>query len=138
MTLLRLVTASLAIVASLGADYPAMASSEVHFSQEQICKAAIGTIMGRDPKIVKVTKNENGVAFLYYIRRDDQSKWAYRCKLEGTRVIWAGDPGGRWRTDPRDEQLSYQVNGDMLTIVEKFSDGSTSAKESFRQNQLGR
>ena len=64
MTLLRFITVSLAVITCSGMGYPETASAEVRFSQEQICKAAIGTIMGRDPKTVKVTKMKSRVAYL--------------------------------------------------------------------------
>ena len=106
------------------------------FSDQQICKAAVGAIMGRDPKIIAVTKNEAGVFYLHYIRADDGSKWAYRCKLEGNKIIWASDTG-RWRNDPMDERITYDINGENLAIVQTFTDGSAS-KKSFQAAELGK
>lgn len=91
--------------------------------------------MGRDPKIIKVTKQDKGIVYLYYVRRDDGTKWSYRCKIEGSKVVWASDTG-RWRTDPLDERITYRINGKLLEIIQSYSDGS-STKESFKSSQIG-
>jgi hypothetical protein len=108
------------------------------FSTEQICKAAIGTLMGRDPAIIKVTKSVAGVVFLQYIRPNDKSTWAYRCMLHGSEVIWATEPNGRWRIDPMDDLVTYEIKNERLTVTEKFVNGSRSNEKSFLQTQLGR
>lgn len=123
-------------IAGLCLVQPAMAAPEATFTGERICKAAIGTIMGRHPKIVKVTNSKDGIVYLNYVRPDDKSKWAFRCRLDGSRVIWASDPG-RWRTDPRDEKVSYKIEGDTLTVTENYSNGTVATQESFRLKQLG-
>jgi hypothetical protein len=124
------VAAAILSVATVSlADSPA-------FSDQQICKAAVGAIMGRDPKIITVTKNEAGVVYLHYIRTDDGSKWAYRCKLEGNKIIWASD-AGRWRNDPMDERITYDIHGENLSIIQTFSDGSAST-DSFQAAELGK
>jgi len=134
---LPLLLASVAGAISFGQAGPATADTGGTFSQEQICKATIAKIMGRAPKSMKVSKNEGGVVYLYYIRQNDKSKWTYRCKLEGNQsVVWATETG-RWRTDPREEQFSYRISGGSLEIVEKNPDGSSS-KETFKTSQLGR
>ncbi len=91
--------------------------------------------MGRDPKIIKVTKQDKGIVYLYYVRRDDSTKWSYRCKITGSKVVWASDTG-RWRTDPLDEKITYHINGKLLEITQSYSDG-TSTKESFKSSQIG-
>jgi hypothetical protein len=106
------------------------------FSDQQICKAAIGAIMGRDPKMIEVVKNEAGIVHLHYVRPNDGSKWANRCKLEGNKIIWASDTG-RWRDHPMDETITYNINGQNLEIVQTFTDGSTS-QESYQVFQLGK
>src|SRR3954463_12926603 len=71
------------------------------FEPEAICRAAIATIAGRDPKTMQVTRIAGDVLFLSYVRPVDNFVWAYRCKIEGNRVFWASDPG-RWREKPKD------------------------------------
>lgn len=106
------------------------------FSEEQICKAGIASIMGRSPAIMKTTKKDHGVVHFYYIRKNDGTKWSYRCKLNGAKIIWASDTG-RWRNDPRDEAISYRINDESLEIIQSFSDGTT-LNEKFKRSQLGR
>lgn len=96
------------------------------FTREQICRAAIATLMGQRPTIVKVTGGYADVVNVVYARPGDGKKWANRCRLEGSRVMWASDPG-RWRTDPLDEVVTFGVSGDTLTIRQRYSDGSEAA-----------
>ena len=109
------------------------------FSAAQICKAGIGVTMGRDPAIMG-SREVGDTVFLSYIREDDGTKWSYKCRLEGQRVMWASDgPNvtGRWRNHPADEVLVYRVldNGH-LEIEERYSDGS-STRETFAPEALG-
>ncbi len=120
-----------ALVASLGSN----AAEPPKFNTQQICRATIGTIMGRDPKIIKVNKVDADVIYLSYTRADDGSVWSQRCRIEGSKVIWATTTG-RWREHPLDEVITYAVTPTALTINQKFSDGSTSAK-SFTRADLG-
>lgn len=92
--------------------------------------------MGRSPATMKTTKKDQGVVHFYYTRKNDGTKWSYRCKLDGARIIWASDTG-RWRNDPRDEVISYRINNDVLEIIQSFSDGTT-LNERFKRSQLGR
>jgi hypothetical protein len=102
-------------------------AENVGASEEKICIAAIATIMGRSPSIIS-SKKKNGVYYLNYTRKDG-TNWSYRCKTEGSRVVWASETG-RWRVDPLDEKILYQISPDGLTvmIVEIYSDGSESVK----------
>jgi hypothetical protein len=95
-----------------------------YFSQEQICKAAIGTIMRRDPSTIKISKTEAGVTYLSYVRENDGTNWAYRCKLENEKIIWATDTG-RWRTHPEDSVITYSETAQEIKIVEFYGDGSS-------------
>ena len=105
------------------------------FSDEQICKAGIATLMGRSPTIIKTTGKEGNVVFFHYVRPTDGSKWSYRCKVEGIRIIWASDTG-RWRTHSDDERITYRASGDTLEIIQTFTDGSSVNKQ-FTRQQLG-
>jgi len=103
---------------------------EPAFSKSQICKAGISLVMGKSPSIMKTSVVGDDVK-VSYVRPDDQSTWKYKCKVEGSRVIWGADPG-RWRTDPADEPMSYSVTGSgdsaRLTVKEKYRDGSSNEK----------
>jgi hypothetical protein len=85
------------------------------------------------------TRTVEGVVFLSYVRANDGTKWTYRCKVEGDRIMWASDPG-RWRNSPLDEKLFYKVvkdkEGDRLEVEERYSDGS-STRKAFAVRELG-
>jgi hypothetical protein len=110
-------------------------SGKGEFSDQQICKATIGKVMGKNPSIIKIDKISGNVTHLSYIRQDDGKHWAYRCKLEGSTVIWASD-NGRWRTGQYDSNISFTTNKQNLNISEKYSDGSGDDK-TYNLKQLG-
>ena len=113
------------------------AADEPLFSTSQICKAGISLLMGKSPTIMK-TAVVGGEVKVSYVRPDDGSTWKYKCKVEGSRVLWGSDPG-RWRTDPADEPMSYFATGKgesaLLTVEERYQDGSSN-KKSFSANEL--
>lgn len=104
----------------------------------QACKAASAAMFGRDHKIMRLDKVESGVAYVHYIRQDDGTRWAIKCKLIGDQVMWASnnpDSTGRWRDDPADSTVKYAINGKKIIITELYSDGS-STTNSYPLNQL--
>jgi hypothetical protein len=60
-----------------------MAEVAPPYTPEAICRTAIASIMGRDPKIVRVTRTTSDVLFLSYVRPIDNFVWDYRCKIQG-------------------------------------------------------
>jgi hypothetical protein len=78
------------------------------YEPEAICRAVIASIKGRDPKLMKVALIRDGVYFLTYTRPIDSFVWTYRCKIEGSRVVWADEPG-RWRNEPKDDKISFEA-----------------------------
>lgn len=109
-------------------------AAETVITNEHICKAGIAKIMGRDPKTIKVLRNESGIVHLQYRRTNDGSLWSNRCRIDGSRIMWASDKG-RWRDDPRDEKLAFAVAADTITVKETFTDGS-STQQAFKASQL--
>jgi hypothetical protein len=101
------------------------ASAEPAFEVEAICRTAIASIAGRDPKIMQVTRTVGDVLFLTYVRAMDNFVWTYRCRVEGNRIVWASEPG-RWRDDPKDDKVFFEVvdAGKQLHIIENHVDGS--------------
>ncbi len=96
----------------------------------QVCKASSAAMFGRDLKIMKLDKVESGIAYVHYIRQNDGTRWAIKCKLIGNQVMWASgnpDSTGRWRDDPADSTVRYAVEGEKIIITEAYSDGSSSS-----------
>jgi hypothetical protein len=120
---------------------PLMFSAPIYASEVtvgQICKAASAAMFGRDHKIMKLDKVESGIAYVHYIRQDDDTSWAIKCKLIGDQVMWASDnpdSSGRWRNDPADDVVKYSIDGNKITITEIYSDGSRSSN-SYPLKQL--
>jgi hypothetical protein len=113
-----------------------VASTAPSFKVEAICRTAIASIMGRDPKLMQVTRTVGDVLFLTYVRPMDNFVWTYRCRIEGNRVVWATEPG-RWRDDPKDEEVFFEVvgAGEQLRIIENHGDGS-STKQLFDRDTI--
>lgn len=113
----------------------AYAGDKGAFSENQICKAGIAKIMGRDPAIINIDRKANDAIYLSYVRKDDQSKWKYKCKLEDNRIIWGSDTG-RWRSHPMDSKVTFKVSGNSIKVVDSFSDGSSSS-ETYSLGKVG-
>jgi hypothetical protein len=125
-----------AVAALSGCPALSVADAAPSFEPEAICRTALASIMGRDPKTVRVTRTTSDVLFLSYVRPIDNFVWAYRCKIQGNRVIWASDPG-RWREAPKDDKVFFEIVGDgnQLRIIENHRDGSAT-KELFKRDQI--
>jgi hypothetical protein len=125
----------LIIVAMLSAGV-SPASAAAAFEVEAICRTAIASIMGRDPKMMQVTRTAGDVLFLTYVRAMDNFVWTYRCRVEGNRVVWASEPG-RWRDDPKDDEVFFEIvdAGKQLRIIENHGDGS-STRQVFDRDMI--
>ena len=86
------------------------ASAEPAFDARAICRTAIAAITGRDLKLFQATTAPDGVVALTYARPFDNFVWAYHCRLEGNRVIWADEPG-RWRQEAKDDKIYFEIVG---------------------------
>jgi hypothetical protein len=103
---------------------PAMAEVAPLYAPEAICRTAIASIMGRDPKTVQVNRVAGDVLFLSYVRPIDNFVWDYRCKIQGNRVVWASEPGAGARI--RRTKVFFEIVGDggQLRVIEDHGDGS--------------
>jgi hypothetical protein len=108
----------------LAASSPA--SAEPSFDPPAICRTAIAAIMDRDPKLMQTRTAADGIVMLTYARPIDNFVWAYRCRLDGNRVIWANEPG-RWRDKAKDDKILFEVvgNGSQLRIIDNHPNGTT-------------
>ena len=103
-------------------------------TDEQICRATIAALMGRDPKTIKA-KAENGIVHLSYLRARDHSRWSNRCRIQGKKIVWA-TATGRWRTHPLDGSITYnilQAKKEVEIIEEYFNKSLSRTKYKFNQ-----
>lgn len=105
------------------------ASAAAAFEPEAICRTAIASITGRDPKMMQVTLTRDDVLFLTYTRPIDYFVRTYRCRIEGNRVTWADEPG-RWRDGPQDGKVLFEIvgGGTQLRIIDVHGDGSSTSE----------
>ena len=105
---------------------PSAAFAEPAFDARAICRTAIAAITGRDLKLFQAADASDGVVALTYARPFDNFVWAYHCRLDGNRVIWADEPG-RWRQEPKDDKIFFEIigAGAQLRIVNIHVNGST-------------
>ena len=116
-------------------DTRAVAEGSTDFSESEVCRAAISTIMGRPVHRVRVEKiARDGVVFLFYIRAEDRTTWSFKCFTEKNVVTW-GNADGRWRVDPLDSTVTFFASDEVLTVTEDYGDGSTK-KENFTRADL--
>jgi len=101
-----------------------------------ICKAGIAAIMGRSPSIMKASNIDGPVIGISYIRKDDGTKWALKCRILGNKIIW-GNSDGRWRTDPLDGVVNYKIEKDSIVVAVRYYDGSESL-EKYKISALGK
>ena len=91
-----------------------------------VCRAFAASFGGYDLEIVEGLTATDGYARASYVRPSDRTKWAYACKFEGDRLIWAADENGRlgrWRTE---EDIRYTITESNVTIQQIWSDSSMS------------
>ncbi|WP_145961049.1 hypothetical protein [Sphingosinithalassobacter portus] len=85
---------------------------------ETACKDAIAKLFGQPVSIMKAT-DQNGFLRVHYNRPDDGKLWTNDCRVEGDRIIWRGVENGapgRWRNGPYDETITYQIEGDNVSV----------------------
>ncbi len=113
--------------------------------QEMICKATVAALMGTDHVIIDSswvidTKELLPYVQTSYIRKNDGTKWMNDCKFDQKNgmVIWRGVdidyPGsgpGRWRDGEYDSEIYYRLNDNTVEITERYTDGSSGAKDFF-------
>ncbi|WP_392385381.1 hypothetical protein [Marinomonas primoryensis] len=99
-----------------------------YFSTKDLCKATIATTMSRDPSIMKIDAEYEGIVYLSYLSDDLSKKWEFKCKIEGNKSIWASLKG-RWRDDKLDSKITFKGDDFHLTINEIYPDNSTVIKK---------
>jgi hypothetical protein len=118
------------LLASLSA-----ASAEPAFEAKAICRAALASITGRDLKLFQAADAPDGTIALTYARPFDNFVWAYHCRLEGNRVIWADEPG-RWRQDAKDDKISFEIVGGAQLRITKTPVNGAATQEVFDRDKF--
>jgi hypothetical protein len=112
------------------------ASADPAFDTKAICRAAMAAITGRDLKLFQAADAPDGTIALTYARPFDNFVWAYHCRLEGSRVIWADEPG-RWRQDAKDERIGFEVVGSGAQLrITKTPVSGASTQELFDRDKF--
>jgi hypothetical protein len=104
---------------------PTLSSTEY----DRICKGAISVLFFTPIDDIKLIRREGEVVYLTYTRKSDSTVWKNKCRIECMAIVW-GSEDGRWRTDSRDEKLSFTLDrgARAFTIRLSFSDGSGDQK----------
>jgi hypothetical protein len=95
----------------------------------RVCRAAIASLNGRDPAIIRVISSDNG---LYRVRytRDDGTVWTNECSVaEGSaqwRMVENGQPG-RWRYE---DTVRFTVDGPTISI-NTFMNGEPMTSDTY-------
>ena len=99
------------------------------FTETEICRAGIATIMSKNVGIVAFDGKSGSSYKFHYIRDSDSSRWGFRCYLDGNTLIWATEDGP-WRTRGGDAPVTWRVSvpDDRLTITEDYADGSATVR----------
>ncbi len=100
------------------------------YNEYEISAAVISAMMGRAVSIMNVKSDDGDIFYVKYSRSDDGSIWTYKCKIDGTRVIW-GTRDGRWRTHPADDIISYKDKSGKLIITTNTGIVKTFIKNDF-------
>ena len=82
----------------------------------RVCRAAIASLNGRDPAIIRVILAQADINRVRYTR-DDGTVWTNECRVadNGTaewRMVQNGQPG-RWRNE---DMIRYAVDGASINI----------------------
>ena len=111
------------------------ASAETPFEAKAICRAALASITARDLKLFQAANAPDGTIALTYARPFDNFVWAYHCRLEGNRVIWADEPG-RWRQDAKDDKISFEIVGGAQLRITKTPVNGPATQELFERDKF--
>lgn len=97
------------------------------FDHETISKGAISAIFGVPMERIQTIGRSGDVYHLGYTRQSDGSRWQYKCRVDGSSIIW-GTLDGRWRTE---ERISFSVDGSSGSFIirQLHADGSVTQKQ---------
>ena len=111
-------------VVALGIGPSLTSPSHADEAQDQVCRATVSALFGRDVDTIKIVDRANGIVTTRYRRPDDGKLWTVRCRVRGNQVIWASETG-RWRDHPLDEKFTFLRDDRKIVIRQTFSDNSS-------------
>ncbi|HEO99723.1 MAG TPA: hypothetical protein ENO02_10535 [Epsilonproteobacteria bacterium] len=134
MQKIKRMTLYLSIVIFSPALYGASDDAAIHV---KVCKAALSSIMGVDDKTIHAEQRKEGSISLYYRLEGEKERYDYKCRVDGSRVIW-GSALGRWRTDKEDALITFSISDAHITIEERFTDEpvSQASRTTFPLSEL--
>ncbi|HCZ9540440.1 TPA: hypothetical protein O4H64_004117 [Vibrio alginolyticus] len=99
----------------------------------KLCKTYISQLFHRPVSIIRFDREDSqGLIYVDYIRRDDNTKWSYVCEIDSRNetMVWAGwlsdsKKWGRWRTEDK-----VALNYDQKSNATEFK--MTTTKELVR------
>lgn len=97
----------------------------------RVCRAAIASLMGRDPSIIAVTSNDGAHINVSYRTMNDGKVWRNHCSIIGDRVNWAAildGAQGRWRTE---DDIRYVLSGPSIKVTVR-TDGELVSEKSYQ------
>ncbi|MCP4957435.1 MAG: hypothetical protein GY919_17865 [Photobacterium aquimaris] len=98
-------------------------TEQMEFSNENICRATIATTLHKKLSSIEVDKKVRDITYLYYIRKNDGSRWEYKCKVLKKDILW-GMADGRWRDGKYDDPMSFTISNGKLNIAKTYYDNS--------------
>lgn len=124
-------------VEKLEAERKAAASMEATISaadKGRVCRAVIGSVMGHDPSIIRVTKVTGNLVKTRYAR-DDGMVWKNQCRVLAGMVVWStldidgpGTGPGRWRDE---DEILYRIESGRKIWIRTTMGGSLIGEETF-------
>lgn len=95
----------------------------------RVCRAAIASLMGRDPSIIRVISASGGIHRVRYTR-DDGTVWTNECRVGNGTAEWrAFDNGqpGRWRNE---DTIRFTLDGSTINI-QSFMSGELVTNDTY-------
>lgn len=81
----------------------------------RVCRAAIASLNGRDPEIIRVISTDGDIHRVRYTR-DDGTVWTNECRVGANTAEWRmvenGRPG-RWRNE---DTIRFNIDGPRISI----------------------
>lgn len=106
---------------------------KLSFDSDKICRAAIATVMVKDPAIIEVYSHAAGMIFVFYKRPSDNKLHQFRCRLSDGVVRW-NFVGDKLLVKEDDLELRHAMSGDALQIIDTGEDGRVKVREFTHQD----